>query len=129
VEEVEGSAGNFKLKVIQHPRLVDTSKCKGCIDDCSGVCPVEVANEFDFGVGVRKAVYIPFPQSTPLYAAIDWQNCIGCKLCEKACKPKAIDFNQQPKKLELEVGAIIVATGYRLFDARRKPEYGYGKFK
>uniref|UniRef100_A0A7J3M1H2 CoB--CoM heterodisulfide reductase iron-sulfur subunit A n=1 Tax=Archaeoglobus fulgidus TaxID=2234 RepID=A0A7J3M1H2_ARCFL len=129
VEEVEGSAGNFKLKVIQHPRFVDTSKCKGCIDDCSGVCPVEVANEFDFGVGVRKAVYIPFPQSTPLYAAIDWQNCIGCKLCEKACKPKAIDFNQQPKKLELEVGAIIVATGYRLFDARRKPEYGYGKFK
>ncbi|MFN3383712.1 MAG: CoB-CoM heterodisulfide reductase HdrA2 [Archaeoglobaceae archaeon] len=129
VEEVEGSAGNFKLKVIEHPRFVDTSKCKGCIDDCSSVCPVEVANEFDFGVGVRKAIYIPFPQSTPLYAAVDWQRCIGCRLCEKACKPKALDFNQQPKKLELEVGAIIVATGYKLFDARRKPEYGYGRFK
>lgn len=129
VEEVEGSAGNFKLKVIEHPRFVDTSKCKGCIDDCSSVCPVEVANEFDFGVGVRKAIYIPFPQSTPLYAAVDWQRCIGCRLCEKACKPKALDFNQQPKKLELEVGAIIVATGYKLFDARKKPEYGYGRFK
>lgn len=129
VEEIEGSAGNFRLRVIQHPRFVDTSKCKGCIDDCSSVCPVEVANEFDFGVGVRKAIYIPFPQSTPLYATIDWKNCIGCKLCEKACKPKAVDFNQQPKKIELEVGAIIVATGYKLFDARKKPEYGYGKFK
>jgi heterodisulfide reductase subunit A len=129
VEEVEGSAGNFRLKVLQHPRFVDIEKCKGCIDDCSSVCPVEVASEFDFGVGVRKAIYIPFPQSTPLYAAIDWDHCIGCRLCEKACKPKAIDFSQTPNRLEIETGAIIVATGYRLFDPRRKPEYGYGNFR
>lgn len=129
VEEVEGTAGNFKLRILQHPRFVDTEKCKGCIDDCSSVCPVEVASEFDFGVGVRKAIYIPFPQSTPLYAAIDWDHCIGCRLCEKACKPKAIDFTQEPNRLEIDVGAIILATGYQLFDPRKKPEYGYGKFK
>ncbi|MCS7118923.1 MAG: CoB-CoM heterodisulfide reductase HdrA2 [Archaeoglobaceae archaeon] len=129
VEEVEGSAGNFKVKIIKHPRFVDVSKCKGCIDDCSSVCPVEILSEFDFGVGIRKAIYIPFPQSTPLYAAVDWQNCIGCKLCEKVCKPGALDFEQQTEKMEIEVGAIILATGYKLFDPRKKPEYGYGRFK
>jgi len=129
IEEINGSVGNFKIKVIKHPRYVDESKCKGCIDDCSSVCPVEVPNEFDYGVGVRKAIYLPIPQSTPLYAAIDWMHCIGCRLCEKACQPKAINFNQKPETVELKVGAIIVATGYKIFDARKKTEYGYGRFK
>ncbi|MEM1578537.1 MAG: CoB-CoM heterodisulfide reductase HdrA2 [Archaeoglobaceae archaeon] len=129
VEEIEGSAGNFRIKVVKHPRFVDVSKCKGCIDDCSSVCPVEVVSEYDFGVGVRKAIYIPFPQSTPLYAVVDWDNCIGCRLCEKACKPKAVDFNQQSERIEIDVGAIVLATGFKVFDARKKPEYGYGRFK
>ncbi len=128
IEEVSGTVGNFRIKITRHPRYVDESKCKGCIDDCSSVCPVEVPSEYNFGMGPRKAIYIPFPQSTPLYAAIDWEHCIGCRLCEKACEPQAIDFSQQPEKLEIEVGAIIVATGYKVFDARRKPEYGYGRF-
>ncbi len=129
IKEVSGRVGNFKIKVIKHPRYVDVTKCKGCIDDCSSVCPVEVPNEFDYGIGVRKAIYIPIPQATPLYAAIDWEHCIGCRLCEKACEPQAIDFNQEPEEIEIEVGAIIVATGYKVFDARKKPEYGYGRYK
>lgn len=129
IDEINGSVGNFRIKVIKHPRYVDESKCKGCIDDCSSVCPVEIPNEFDYGIGVRKAIYIPIPQSTPLYAAIDWEHCIGCRLCEKACQPKAVDFSQQPETLEIKAGAIIVATGYKIFDARRKTEYGYGRFK
>lgn len=129
IEELDGSVGNFSLKVLKHPRYVDESKCKGCIDDCSSVCPVEVPNEFDYGIGVRKAIFIPIPQSTPLYAAIDWEHCIGCRLCEKACQPGAIDFSQQPEIMEINVGAIIVATGYKVFDARKKSEYGYGRFK
>ncbi|MET1124266.1 MAG: CoB-CoM heterodisulfide reductase HdrA2 [Archaeoglobaceae archaeon] len=128
VEEVNGSVGDFRIKVVRHPRFVDESKCKGCIDDCSSVCPVEVPSEYNFGMGPRKAIYIPFPQSTPLYAVVDWEHCIGCRLCEKACQPKAVDFGQQAEKLEIEVGAIIVATGYRVFDARKVPELGYGKF-
>ena len=129
VDEINGSVGNFRIKVIKHPRYVDESKCKGCIDDCSSVCPVEIPNEFDYGMGVRKAIYIPIPQSTPLYAAIDWGHCIGCRLCEKACQPGAVDFNQKPETVEIKVGAIIVATGYKIFDARRNTEYGYGRFK
>ncbi len=128
VEEVSGTVGNFKLRIIKYPRFVDESKCKGCIEDCSSVCPVEVASEYNFGMGPRKAIYIPFPQSTPLYATIDRENCIGCRLCEKACEPRAINFNQQPERIEIEVGAIIVATGYKIFDARKKPELGYGKY-
>ena len=129
VLEISGHVGNFRVKVRKHPRYVDEGKCKGCIDDCSSVCPVEVPNEFDYTIGVRKAIYLPIPQSTPLYAAIDWEHCIGCRLCEKACEPKAIDFSQKPEDIELEAGVIIVATGYKPFDAKRKEEYGYGIYK
>ena len=129
LKEFEGHVGSFKLKVVKHPRYVDESKCKGCIDDCSSVCPVEVPNEFDYTIGTRKAIYLPIPQSTPLYAVIDWKHCIGCRLCEKACEPNAIDFNQDPEEIDIEVGAVIVATGYNPFDARKKEEYGYGIYK
>ncbi len=127
--DFEGHVGNFRLRILRHPRYVDESKCKGCIDDCSSVCPVEVPNEFDYSIGTRKAIYLPIPQSTPLYAAIDWQHCIGCRLCEKACEPEAINFNQEPEEVEIEAGAVIVATGFKPFDARRKEEYGYGVYK
>ncbi|MCS7121898.1 MAG: CoB-CoM heterodisulfide reductase HdrA2 [Archaeoglobaceae archaeon] len=129
VEEVSGSVGNFNIKIKKYPRFVDESKCKGCINDCSSVCPVEVSSEYNFGMGPRKAIYIPFPQSTPLYATIDWENCIGCRLCEKACQPKAVNFEQKVENIEIKVGAIIVATGYKLFDAKKLPELGYGKYQ
>ncbi|AGK60363.1 CoB--CoM heterodisulfide reductase subunit A [Archaeoglobus sulfaticallidus PM70-1] len=128
VKSVTGSSGDFRVSVIKYPRYVDTSKCKGCIDDCSSVCPVEVPNEFDYTIGTRKAIYIPIPQSTPLYASIDWEHCIGCRLCEKACEPEAIDFNQKAEEIEINVGTIIVATGFKAFDARKKTEYGYGRY-
>jgi heterodisulfide reductase subunit A len=129
VKEVSGRVGNFRIKIVKHPRYIDAEKCKGCVDDCSSVCPVEVPNEFDHFIGLRKAIYLPMPQSTPFYAVVDWQNCIGCRLCEKVCEPEAIDFSQQKEEEELKVGAIIVATGYKPFDPKEKPEYGYGVYK
>ncbi|MDY6965276.1 MAG: CoB-CoM heterodisulfide reductase HdrA2 [Halobacteriota archaeon] len=126
---VDGSVGNFKVKVRRRPRFVDEEKCKGCIDICADVCPIEVPNESDFGIGSRRSIYLPIPQSIPLVAVIDPKSCVGCKLCEEACEADAIDYYQKEEEIELNVGGIIVATGYDLFDATIKSEYGYGHLK
>jgi len=127
LKEVSGKEGNFKVKILKKPRYVDETKCTGC-GICTQHCPVETPNEFDEGLGVRKAVYVPFPQAVPLIYTIDKDHCLECGLCEKVCGAGAIDLQQQPEEIDVEVGAIIVATGYNLFDAREKEEYGYGVY-
>jgi heterodisulfide reductase subunit A len=127
LKEISRKEGNFKVKILQKPRYVDETKCTGC-GICAQHCPVEVLNEFDEGLGVRKAVYVPFPQAVPLIYTIDKDHCLECGLCERVCGAGAIDLQQQPKEIDVEVGAIIVATGYNLFDAREKEEYGYGVY-
>jgi len=131
VQEVSGSPGNFKVRILKKPRYIDEEKCTGC-GDCAQYCPVEVPNEFDMNLGVRKAIYIPFPQAVPLKYAIDEDHCLKhtldlCGLCQKMCKAEAIDYDQKPETINLTVGAIIVATGFELFDARKVSEYGYGR--
>ena len=127
LKEASRKKGSFKVKIIQKPRYVDETKCTGC-GICAQHCPVEVPNEFDAGLGVRKAVYVPFPQAVPLIYTIDKDHCLECGLCEKVCGAGAIDLQQQPKEIDVDVGAIVVATGYNLFDAREKEEYGYGVY-
>jgi len=128
VKEVKGSAGNFTVKVIKKPRYVDLTKCTGC-GMCVDNCPVEVPNEFDEGLGMRKAIYMPFPQAVPRAMTVDKENCIECGLCEKVCEAEAVDLDQEPEEIKLKVGAIIVATGFEMFDARRISEYGYGRYQ
>jgi heterodisulfide reductase subunit A len=128
IRNIEGRAGDFKITVIKKPRYIDEKKCKGCIDICARVCPIDVPNQFDFGIGKRKSIYIPFAQAVPLVACID-EHCVGCDLCRLACPAEAVDFAQKQEKFEFKVGAIIVATGYQPFDAHRKEEYGYGRYK
>jgi len=128
VESVKGSTGNFRVKVLKKPRFIDEQKCTGC-GECAQYCPTEVQNEFDMNLGIRKAIYIPFPQAVPLKYTIDEENCIKCGLCQKICKAGAVDFKQKPETVNLKVGAIIVATGFELFDASRISEYGYGKYR
>lgn len=133
VKEINGSAGNFKVKVLKKPRYVDIDKCIGC-GICIQKCPSKVPNEFDMGMGMRKAIYFPFPQAVPLKATIDREHCLYfqkniCRVCEKFCPTKAIDFEQKPEVVELDVAAIIIATGFQLEDPKKAPNYGYDKYQ
>jgi len=132
VTNVDGYVGNFQVTIRQKPRYINTELCTGC-GICQEKCPKKVVDEvFEAGLGYRKAVYTPFPQAVPKFPVIDHENCTfflkgTCKACEKFCPTNAIDFNQQETTLKIDVGQIILATGYDLFDARRIPQYGYGR--
>jgi len=128
VREVNGSVGNFVAKILKKPRYVDETKCTGC-GQCADNCPAEVPNEFDEKIGMRKAIYMPFPQAVPRVVTVDKENCLECGLCEKVCGAKAVDLNQKPKEIELRVGAIIVATGFDIFNPAGIPAYGYGRYR
>jgi heterodisulfide reductase subunit A len=135
VEEVEGYVGNFKVKIRKKARYVDFDKCTGC-GDCAEACRLagRIPSEFDESIGNRSAVYLPFPQAVPAVYTVDPERCLqlskgkcgkeGPK-CAETCQAKAIDFEQQDEIVEVEIGTIIVATGFDIFDANRKPEYGY----
>ena len=127
VVEVDGYVGKFQVRIKKKPRYVNEDKCTGC-GACVNVCPSIVPDEFNMGFGTRKAIYFKFPQAVPMVATRDADRCIECKLCERACQVEAIDFDQKEEFLDVEVGAIVVATGYELFDAHRMPEYGYGVY-
>jgi heterodisulfide reductase subunit A len=132
VEQVDGYVGNFEVTVRQKARYVNIDDCTGC-GICVEKCPKKVIDsEFEVGIGYRKAVYTPFAQAVPKYPIVDYDNCIyfekgTCKACEKFCPTNAIDFEQEDELITLEVGNIILATGFDLFDARRIPQYGYGR--
>lgn len=132
VEEVSGYVGDFKVKVRKKARYVKEELCTGC-GLCQEKCPARnIPSEFDCGIGFRKAIYMPFPQAIPRIPVIDTVNCIyfqkgRCRACEKLCPRGAVDFEQRDQVLDLEVGTIIVATGFDLFDCTRAPQYGYGR--
>jgi len=132
VMDVSGFVGNFKIKVKQKPRYVDGNKCTGC-GICSEKCPSKVPSEFDHELTHRKAIYTPFPQAVPNTRVIDAAHCIyfkksKCRACEKFCEADAIDFEQQEELIEIEVGSIIIATGFESFDPAGISQYGYGRF-
>ena len=127
VKEISKAGKNFRVKILRKPRYVDESKCTGC-GACAQLCPVEVPNDFDERLGVRNAIYIPFPQAVPLIYTIDKDNCLECELCQNVCGVGAINFQQKPEEIEIEVGAIIVATGFDIYDVRKKEEYGFGVY-
>lgn len=132
VEKVDGYVGNFTATIRKKARFVNEELCTGC-GICSEKCPRKVIDEvYEAGLGYRKAVYTPFPQAVPKYPVIDTENCTyfergKCKACQIFCPTEAIDFEQEDEIFQVEVGNIILATGYDLFDPRRISQYGYGR--
>lgn len=144
VESVEGYIGNFKVTVRQKARGVDAAQCNGC-GECQKVCPNrKIPSEFDQGLGKRTAIYVPFPQAVPNIPVIDRENCAlfkgrarglkkeACGKCAAVCGRTAIDFDQQDSFVTENVGAIVVATGYKLYsitkDQDREGIKGYGEY-
>lgn len=132
VEKVEGGLGDFRVTVRKKARYVDESKCTGC-GSCAEKCPTVVSDAYNLGLGKSKAIYKYFAQGIPSAYTIDAANCRNfqagkkCGVCAKICQAGAIDYKQEDQIIEVEAGAIILATGYELFDARKVPEYGYGR--
>ncbi len=132
VEEISGFVGSFKARIRKKARYVDEDKCNGC-GLCITKCPWKADSEFDLGLGERKAIYTPFAQAVPNIPVIDTEHCAyflkgKCRACEKFCEVGAIDFEQVDQIVEVEVGNIIIATGYDSFDPTPITQYGYGRF-
>ena len=127
---VTGYVGNFHAEITKKPKFVIEELCNLC-GDCDDVCPVIVPNEFEGGLGPRKAIYLPFPQAVPSAYTLDIDNCLGihplvCSKCRDVCEQKAVNYDMEEEKVELNVGAIVIATGYDLYDISKIPEYEFG---
>jgi heterodisulfide reductase subunit A len=133
LESLEGFIGNFKAKIRRKSKSIDEKLCTGC-GQCTTKCPVKkIPSEFNEGLGKRTAIYVPFPQAVPNKPVIDRINCTyyikgKCKVCEIVCPTKAIRFDQEDQIMEVEVGAIVIATGFTVKQPDFFPEYGYGKY-
>jgi len=132
VREIEGEAGDFKVKIFKKARYVDLAKCTGC-GACTQVCPIKIDDEYNQNLCKTKNIHIPYPQAVPLAAIIDPERCLyltrnRCRACERTCTAKAIDFSQKDEEISVEAGAIIFAPGAKHFDPKEKPEYGYGRY-
>ena len=132
VTDVKGSFGDFTVKINKKARYVDLVNCIGC-NACFEPCPVSLKNEFEEGLSEKKAIFVPCAGALPNVPMIDTEHCLrfngkkDCKACQEACMFEAIDFNQKDEQIDLKVGAIIVSTGFNIFDIKKTPQYGYGK--
>ena len=124
--DVRGNVGHYRVTVKQRPRYVDIESCTGC-NRCIEVCPVEVADEYNSGLGNRKAMVRPSVDAVPIAPYIDPDTCIGCQSCAGVCEPKSLRFDDTEKTEIIEVGAVILATGFKPFNPTIVEEFGYGR--
>jgi len=127
VVKLEGELGKFKATVARNPEVVDHTKCIDC-GKCVEVCPVEVEDEFNSKLSTRKAIYLACPVASLGRYVVDMVNCTQCKECVKVCPTQAVDLGAKEQTEVLDVGAVVLAPGFELFDAKLKKEYGYSEF-
>jgi len=132
VEDVSGYVGNFKVSIKKRARYVDEDKCTLC-GDCEQVCPQVAPSEFDMGLKPRKAIHIPFPQAVPSSYVLDEGTCLGlrplrCEKCRSVCEVEAIDYDMTDQLIDVDVGAIILATGFDVMPTEVFEEYGHGRY-
>ena len=124
----KGLPGDFTVQVHHRPRYVDTALCVNC-GECAAVCPADLASEFQAGLVKRKAAYKPAVRSVPNGYVIErGPYCDPCRKCEQICPTKAINLDEEDWVEEIQVGAIILAVGYQLYDPTPAEELGYGRF-
>ena len=133
IDRVEGEAGNFRVTLIRKPRYIKEDKCRGD-GTCTEYCPVKVLDKYNQNLSFSKCSHIYFSQAVPLVPYIDPESCLflqgkKCNICVGVCQNNAIDLHQKEKKVEVEVGAIILAPGYEIFDPKLRGDYGYGKLE
>jgi heterodisulfide reductase subunit A len=133
IKEVTGSLGDFSVKVLKKARFVKEKECIGC-GECALKCPVRIPDEFDMELRTREAIYMYYLQALPMIMTIDKDHCLYltrgvCRICERICTRDAIDFEQKDSEIDLKVGAIIVATGFDLFNPITLSEYGYKRYR
>lgn len=131
--EIDGSRGNFKVTILKKARYVDEQKCTAC-GKCEETCPIEVPKDYEMKLSVRKAIYLPSPYPTPPTYLIDKEHCLyfrdgSCQACREVCPENAVVYNQKPQESVLNVDAVIVATGFKPYDAKKKGQYKYGVYR
>ncbi|HDP97302.1 MAG TPA: CoB--CoM heterodisulfide reductase iron-sulfur subunit A family protein [Euryarchaeota archaeon] len=130
VDSIAGDFPRFKVGIREKARYIDLNRCTGC-GDCVAKCPSKVPSEFEEGLSIRKAIYLPFPQAVPRKMTIDAENCRKikdnkCGVCLKVCQAGAVDYDQKGRIVELDAAVIVIATGFDLMDATALPQFGYG---
>jgi heterodisulfide reductase subunit A len=126
LESLAGEPGNFQAVLKNQPRYILLEKCTAC-GDCQRACPAQAVNEFNLGLDRRNATYIKYPQAIPRAYTIDRQTCLGCGLCEKVCLAGAVKYDDAPRLRQVEVGAVILAPGFEIFNPAHLAPYHYGK--
>jgi len=130
--DLEGKPGFFMARVEEKPRYINQGKCISC-GLCAEKCPRQVPDEFNEGLGNRKAAFLPFPQAVPLKYALDPEHCLyltqgKCRICQKICPAQAVEFDQQPEIHTISIGALVISTGFELALTAEQGLYGFGRY-